>query len=147
MTALGRDHNRNFCAAEVARSANTSAFTLFSAGARESSKWRPVLTGRRSGALGAEQTRDELTNLIRLRLEKTLGYGFTHTPGGSSHCQQRHATTRSVQEQDSTPSVLLVEPTQDVAAVGSAAALASSQAPSRSKLACAVAYSCWAASV
>jgi three-Cys-motif partner protein len=44
-----------------------------------STAWRPVLDGRRSGALDAERTRDELTNIMRWRLEKTLGYGFTHT--------------------------------------------------------------------
>jgi three-Cys-motif partner protein len=41
--------------------------------------WRPILTGRRSGALDAAQTRDELTNLMRWRLEQTLGYLYTHT--------------------------------------------------------------------
>jgi three-Cys-motif partner protein len=44
-----------------------------------STDWRPILNGRQSGALDAERTRDELTNLMRWRLEKTLGYGFTHT--------------------------------------------------------------------
>jgi three-Cys-motif partner protein len=44
-----------------------------------STEWRPILDGRQSGALDAERTRDELTNLMRWRLEKTLGYGFTHT--------------------------------------------------------------------
>lgn len=44
-----------------------------------SAEWRPILNGRRSGALDAERTRDELTNLMRWRLEKTLGYRFTHT--------------------------------------------------------------------
>lgn len=44
-----------------------------------STQWRPILDGRRSGALDAEHTRDELTNLMRWRLEKMLGYGFTHT--------------------------------------------------------------------
>jgi three-Cys-motif partner protein len=44
-----------------------------------SAEWRPILKGRRSGALDAERTRDELTNLMRWRLEKTLGYRFTHT--------------------------------------------------------------------
>jgi three-Cys-motif partner protein len=44
-----------------------------------STQWRPILDGRRSGALDAERTRDELTNLMRWRLEKMLGYGFTHT--------------------------------------------------------------------
>lgn len=42
-------------------------------------EWRPIIDGRQSGALDAERTRDELTNLMRWRLEKTLGYGFTHT--------------------------------------------------------------------
>ncbi len=44
-----------------------------------STEWRPILDGRQSDALDAERTRDELTNLMRWRLEKTLGYGFTHT--------------------------------------------------------------------
>ncbi len=44
-----------------------------------STEWRPILEGRQSGALDAGRTRDELTNLMRWRLEKTLGYGFTHT--------------------------------------------------------------------
>lgn len=44
-----------------------------------SSEWQPILRGRQTGALDAERTRDELTNLMRWRLEKTLGYGFTHT--------------------------------------------------------------------
>lgn len=42
-------------------------------------EWGPILDGRQSGALDAEHTRDELTNLMRWRLEKALGYGFTHT--------------------------------------------------------------------
>lgn len=41
--------------------------------------WKPVLAGRRSGALDPEQTRTELTNLMRWQLETTLGYRFTHT--------------------------------------------------------------------
>jgi three-Cys-motif partner protein len=41
--------------------------------------WHPILTARRSGALDAAQTRDELTNLMRWRLEQTLGYRYTHT--------------------------------------------------------------------
>ncbi|MGH3775422.1 MAG: three-Cys-motif partner protein TcmP [Pseudonocardiaceae bacterium] len=44
-----------------------------------STEWRAILDGRQSGALDAERTRDELTNLMRWRLEKTLRYGFTHT--------------------------------------------------------------------
>jgi three-Cys-motif partner protein len=44
-----------------------------------STGWRPILTARRSGALDAAQTRDELTNLMRWRLEQTLGYSYTHT--------------------------------------------------------------------
>ncbi|WP_018506108.1 class I SAM-dependent methyltransferase [Parafrankia discariae] len=44
-----------------------------------SSGWRPILEGRRSGALDPQQTRDELTNLMRWRLETVLGYSFTHT--------------------------------------------------------------------
>ena len=42
-------------------------------------QWRPILQARRAGGLDAERTRDELTNLMRWRLEKTLGYGFTHS--------------------------------------------------------------------
>lgn len=42
-------------------------------------EWRPILHERQSGAIDAERTRDELTNPMRWRLEKTLGYGFTHT--------------------------------------------------------------------
>jgi three-Cys-motif partner protein len=41
--------------------------------------WRPILADRRSGVLDAARTRDELTNLMRWRLEKTLGYVYTHT--------------------------------------------------------------------
>jgi three-Cys-motif partner protein len=44
-----------------------------------STEWRAILDGRQSGALDAERTRDELTNLMRWRMEQTLGYGFTHT--------------------------------------------------------------------
>jgi len=44
-----------------------------------STEWQPILDGRQSGMLDAERTRDELTNLMRWRLEKTLGYRFTHT--------------------------------------------------------------------
>jgi three-Cys-motif partner protein len=44
-----------------------------------STEWRAILDARQSGALNAERTRDELTNLMRWRLEKTLSYGFTHT--------------------------------------------------------------------
>ncbi len=44
-----------------------------------SEEWRPILDGRRSGALDPERTRDELTNLMRWRLENTLRYKFTHT--------------------------------------------------------------------
>jgi hypothetical protein len=40
--------------------------------------WRPILSARRSGLLSPEQTRDELTNLMRWRLEKNLGYRYTH---------------------------------------------------------------------
>lgn len=41
-------------------------------------EWQPILAARRSGALDAAGTRDELTNLMRWRLEKMLGYGYTH---------------------------------------------------------------------
>jgi three-Cys-motif partner protein len=44
-----------------------------------SSEWRPILAARRAGVLDAEQARDELTNLMRWRLETALGYRFTHT--------------------------------------------------------------------
>ena len=40
--------------------------------------WQPILSGRRSGVLDPEQTRDELTNLMRWRIEKSLGYRYTH---------------------------------------------------------------------
>lgn len=43
------------------------------------SEWQPILQGRRVGVLDPERTRDELTNLMRWRLEKTLGYRFTHS--------------------------------------------------------------------
>ena len=42
-------------------------------------EWRPILTDRQAGILDAEATRDELTNLMRWRLETALGYQFTHT--------------------------------------------------------------------
>jgi three-Cys-motif partner protein len=41
--------------------------------------WRPILQARRAGVLDAERTRDELTNLMRWRLERSLGYAFTHS--------------------------------------------------------------------
>jgi len=44
-----------------------------------SDEWRPILADRQAGVLDPEQTRDELTNLMRWRLESALGYGFTHT--------------------------------------------------------------------
>lgn len=44
-----------------------------------STEWRPILQARRAGVLDAERTRDELTNLMRWRLEKTLGYAVTHS--------------------------------------------------------------------
>jgi three-Cys-motif partner protein len=43
-----------------------------------SDEWRPILIGRRSGALTPTRSRDEFTNLLRWRLENTLGYTFTH---------------------------------------------------------------------
>ena len=42
-------------------------------------QWRPILQARQGGRLDAEQARDELTNLMRWRLEKDLGYAYTHT--------------------------------------------------------------------
>lgn len=42
-------------------------------------EWQPILQARRAGVLDAERTRDELTNLMRWRLEMTLGYAFTHS--------------------------------------------------------------------
>ena len=41
-------------------------------------QWRPILADRRSGELDALGTRDELTNLMRWRIERTLGYRYTH---------------------------------------------------------------------
>jgi three-Cys-motif partner protein len=42
-------------------------------------QWRPILAGRRSGLITAEEARDEFTNLMRWRLERVLGYEFTHS--------------------------------------------------------------------
>lgn len=44
-----------------------------------SDEWRPILADRQSGVLDPERTRDELTNLMRWRLETVLGYKFTHS--------------------------------------------------------------------
>ena len=44
-----------------------------------SDEWRPILSDRQSGVLDPERTRDELTNLMRWRLETVLGYKFTHS--------------------------------------------------------------------
>ncbi|MGH3766767.1 MAG: three-Cys-motif partner protein TcmP [Pseudonocardiaceae bacterium] len=44
-----------------------------------STEWRSILSGRQSGALDPARTRDELTNLMRWRLEKALRYRYTHT--------------------------------------------------------------------
>lgn len=44
-----------------------------------SDAWRPITTARRERRLDPEQTRDELTNLLRWRLEQVLGYRHTHT--------------------------------------------------------------------
>lgn len=44
-----------------------------------SDDWRPILRDRHCGVLDAARTRDELTNLMRWRLETALGYKFTHT--------------------------------------------------------------------
>jgi three-Cys-motif partner protein len=44
-----------------------------------SDEWRPILADRQAGVLDPERTRDELTNLMRWRLETALGYKFTHT--------------------------------------------------------------------
>jgi three-Cys-motif partner protein len=41
--------------------------------------WQPILVDRHAGILDPERTRDELTNLMRWRLERTLGYQCTHT--------------------------------------------------------------------
>lgn len=40
--------------------------------------WRELYEGRRRGLLTGAQLRDELLNLFRWRLEKTLGYKVTH---------------------------------------------------------------------
>ena len=42
-------------------------------------EWRPILRDRKAGVLDPARTRDELTNLMRWRLEKVLGYKFTHS--------------------------------------------------------------------
>lgn len=44
-----------------------------------SDEWKPILSARHAGELSAARTRDELTNLMRWRIEKALGYKFTHT--------------------------------------------------------------------
>jgi three-Cys-motif partner protein len=44
-----------------------------------SDEWRPILADRQACILDAERTRDELTNLMRWRLERALGYKYTHT--------------------------------------------------------------------
>lgn len=44
-----------------------------------SPQWQPILRDRRAGLLTPERTRDELTNLMRWRLEHVLGYRYTHT--------------------------------------------------------------------
>ena len=44
-----------------------------------SEQWRPITVDRRRGLLDAEQARDELTNLLRWRIENILGYRHTHT--------------------------------------------------------------------
>jgi three-Cys-motif partner protein len=44
-----------------------------------SDEWRPIWEARQFGAFDAEQARDELTNLMRWRLETVLGYKFTHS--------------------------------------------------------------------
>lgn len=44
-----------------------------------STDWKPILAGRRSGELDPARTRDELTNLMRWRLETELRYRFTHS--------------------------------------------------------------------
>ena len=43
-----------------------------------SDQWRPILQARRAGFLNPSRARDELTNLMRWRLERALGYQFTH---------------------------------------------------------------------
>ena len=44
-----------------------------------SDEWRPILADRQAGVLDPERTRDELTNLMRWRIETVLGYKFTHS--------------------------------------------------------------------
>ena len=44
-----------------------------------SEEWRPILSDRGAAILDAERARDELTNLMRWRLEKGLHYKYTHS--------------------------------------------------------------------
>ena len=41
--------------------------------------WVPIAEGRKRGDLSAEEARREYTNLLRWRLENTLGYRYTHS--------------------------------------------------------------------
>lgn len=41
--------------------------------------WVPIAEGRERGDLSADEARREYTNLLRWRLEHTLGYRFTHS--------------------------------------------------------------------
>ncbi|MGF1596154.1 MAG: three-Cys-motif partner protein TcmP [Acidimicrobiales bacterium] len=41
--------------------------------------WVPIAEGRERGDLSAEEARREYTNLLRWRLENTLGYRYTHS--------------------------------------------------------------------
>lgn len=43
-----------------------------------SDEWRPILEDRQADVLGPAEARDELTNLMRWRLERALGYKYTH---------------------------------------------------------------------
>jgi three-Cys-motif partner protein len=46
-----------------------------------SDQWRDAYVARRRGLLSGAELRDELLNLMRWRLETTLGYGATHSFG------------------------------------------------------------------
>lgn len=59
---------------EALRHAEKQVTALFG-----SAEWQPILRDRRAGKIGPDRTRDELTNLMRWRLERVLGYKFTHT--------------------------------------------------------------------
>jgi three-Cys-motif partner protein len=40
--------------------------------------WRPIYDLRRAGTISAEEAREEYVNLMRWRVEQSLGYRFTH---------------------------------------------------------------------